>query len=228
MNFIQKLINKIFKKGEKVDQASVTYIDVNADVEPEIAFVPQDDNKTESAEQEQQTVVAVEPVEGVIEDAETATKCKVQLSFNKIVRSKYKGKQKRLAKRGEQLTAQKAEAADALAKYDADAYLTRLITADQNSVETELLRVAMMQAVTEEEFNKYMQLKSEKHAYGELIKMLTARKKAINAQMAACPKAVKEFAKGVSPVLPSDLAETAKAIEDKVSVETTDEEIVID
>ncbi len=230
MNFIQKLVSKIFKKGKKVDEAAVAYIDITDPTEQDIAFIEQNnESTTETTEQTEQLevktpTVVTEPVEGVVEDSITTKRAKTQASFNKIVRAKYKGKQNRLAKRSEQLATQKIEAEEAIEKYDGDAYVSRLITADQKSINVELARIGTMQTVSEEEFNHYMQLKSERHAYGELIKMLIARKKALGEQMAACSSSVKEFAKGVSPVLPSDLAETAKSIEEKVSVEINDDD----
>ena len=227
MNFIQKLVSKIFKKGKKVDEATVAYRDITDSAEQDIAFVEQNnESTTETTEQldVKTPTVVTEPVEGVVEDSITTKRAKTQASFNKIVRAKYKGKQNRLAKRSEQLATQKMEAEEAIEKYDGDAYVSRLITADQKSINVELARIGTMQTVSEEEFNHYMQLKSERHAYGELIKMLIARKKALGEQMAACSSSVKEFAKGVSPVLPSDLAETAKSIEEKVSVEINDDD----
>lgn len=227
MNFIQKLVSKIFKKGKKVDEATVAYLDITDSAEQDIAFVEQNnESTTETTEQldVKTPTVVTEPVEGVVEDSITTKRAKTQASFNKIVRAKYKGKQNRLAKRSEQLATQKMEAEEAIEKYDGDAYVSRLITADQKSINVELARIGTMQTVSEEEFNHYMQLKSERHAYGELIKMLIARKKALGEQMAACSSSVKEFAKGVSPVLPSDLAETAKSIEEKVSVEINDDD----
>lgn len=212
MSFIKKLANLFKKKNQGIEVADENTL-------PEDEATKINNASTQSAQDTLEILQSAK--EGEVEDNHPITKTPQKVSFTsagfkEIAENKYFDKRKRLAIKYANLQANITKAEIAKASTD-DRYLIGLAEKDIAGQRATLVNIdSLLNNVTAEDFVVAMAHKSKIESISLLQKLLAKMKKEEREALASMSSEVREMIKGCRAILPGDIDETAKAIEDKI------------
>ena len=229
MSFIKKLVNLFSKENQtikeiKVDGEKALSEDETFTTEDQTA-ITEDTTAKIDAESTQLTQGSLEILqsakEGEVEEKPTITNAPQKVSFTsaefkKIAEDKYFDKRRRLTTTSANLQKNISNAENAKASTD-NKYLIGLADEDIAGKMATLENIdSLLNNVTAEDFVVAMAHKSKIESISLLQKLLAKMKKKEREALARMSIEVRGMIKGCRPILPGDIDETVKAIEDKI------------